>query len=348
MVDGAADRQRVLGVVGTFVLDRIVGLPGRPTPEEGLGGLAYTLAGAGAALPSGWRLHPLARVGADAVGPVRDWLRDADLDTGGIVEVPEANNRVELHYVDDARRVERLRGGVRGWKGGDLVRAASHCDALLVNFISGHELGLDEALIVRESFAGPIYADLHSLFLGMSDDGTRSPRPLPSWDRWMTCFDAIQLNAAEMDLLRLDQPVDRMALHMMEWGPGLVTCTLGAAGAVCWSTDVDGGEMARRRDAPPGHPPTISLSSSRRHDGSVIRHEIPAYPVDEPDPTGCGDVFAGVMCCRRLGGDDVPRAGRLASRMAAAAAERTGVEGLAGHLRALARNDEVNAPEEAP
>ena len=343
-----ADRHRVLGVVGTFVLDRIVGLPGRPTSEEGLGGLAYTLAGAGAALPAGWRLRPLARVGADVVERVRNWLRDAGLDPGGIVQVPEPNNRVELHYVDDARRVERLRGGVGGWQGSDLVRAASDCDALLVNFISGHELGLDEALVVREGFVGPIYADLHSLFLGMSDDGTRSPRPLPSWSRWMTCFDAVQLNAAEMDLLRLDHPVDRMALRMMECGPGLVTCTLGAAGAVCWSMDVGGERGGAPRGGGPGDREKTFPSSARRHGRRVIGRALPGYPGDEPDPTGCGDVFAGVMCCRRLGGDDVPRAGRLASRLAAAAAERTGVEGLAGQLRALARNVEVNAPEEDP
>ena len=52
-------------------------------------------------------------------------------------------------------------------------------DALYVNFISGFELCLGTAQALRQGFRGPIYADLHSLFLGMQHDGIRVLQPLP-------------------------------------------------------------------------------------------------------------------------------------------------------------------------
>ena len=44
-------------------------------------------------------------------------------------------------------------------------------DALYVNFISGFEMSLGTAEALRRGFSGPIYVDLHSLFLGMGADG---------------------------------------------------------------------------------------------------------------------------------------------------------------------------------
>lgn len=316
-------RDRVLGVVGTFVLDRIVGLPGRPEPAEGLGGIAYTLSAA-PMVPPGWRFLPIARVGADVVASVRSWLGELGLDTDALREVPEANNRVELRYHDGARRTERLTGGVRGWSGAELAAVAVGCDALLVNFISGHELSLEEALALRSGFDGPIYADLHSLFLGRGDDGIRVPRGLPEWREWMTCFDAIQLNEDEMDLLRGEEEATAMARRVVSLGPNLIACTRGAAGAVCWTVD--------------HAPPALSVPRrTREDDGSVVRHEIPAYPVVHADPTGCGDVWAGVMCSRLLAGDAVADAAEAANRLAAVAAGQSGVSGLAHRL-----SDEAN------
>ena len=152
----------------------------------------------------------------------------------------------------------------------------------------------------------------------MTADGTRKPRPLPSWEAWVTCFDAVQLNGDEMDLLRRGGTADAYARRVLALGPSLVSCTLGSAGARCWSTlQLGFGE---------GH-------RGRRDDGSVVSHEIPAHPVAEPDPTGCGDVWAGVMCCGLLSGDEVPVAAGRASRLAAAAARQSGVTGLVARLK---------------
>jgi len=49
------------------------------------------------------------------------------------------------------------------------------CDALYVNFISGHEMELDTARALRMGYRGPTYADLHSLFLAVGAAGLRVP-----------------------------------------------------------------------------------------------------------------------------------------------------------------------------
>lgn len=306
-----ATGRRVLGVVGTFVLDRIVGLPGRPGPVESLGGIAYTLSAVASVLPAGWSCRPIARVGSDAFTAVARWLDEIPLETDGLVEVPRLNNRVELRYRDDARRTEHLTGGVGGWSGDDLVTAARGCDALLINFISGHELDLSGAETMRDGFPGPVYADLHSLFLGMDAGGRRVPRPLPEWERWVSCFDSVQFNEDEMALLGRSTDPTEKADRILRLGAGLVACTLGAAGATCWTRD----------------------------DGRTLAYEIPTSPVAHADPTGCGDVWAGVMCARLLAGDSVPHAGAMANRLAALAAGQSGVDGLARHLKSEARAD---------
>lgn len=335
-------RTFVLGVVGTFVLDRIVGLSGREKTREELGGIAYALSAVSAALPAGWRARPVARVGEDASERVRRWLQGLDARTGrlvgedgrvdagddglldggldGIVDVPEPNNRVELRYHDDTRRTEHLTGGVGGWRWEALATVLDGCDALLINFISGHELGLEGLRRLRDTFTGPVYADLHSLFLDTAEDGTRVPRRLPGWRDWVACFDAVQMNADELDLLRGATDVDATVTEALRLGPALFVCTRGGDGAVCWwSPDAEsrfaGGGRARR----PG-------------DGSVARREIPAVQVADPDPTGCGDVWGAAMVCRLLAGEPVTVAARAATRLAGAAAGWSGVEGLPTRL----------------
>src|SRR5436853_300784 len=82
--------------------------------------------------------------------------------------------------------------------------AAVDLDALYLNFISGFELTLGTAEALRRGFAGPIYADLHSLLLGMHGDGIRVLRPLADASSWFGCFDIIQMNEEEMGQLGSD------------------------------------------------------------------------------------------------------------------------------------------------
>ena len=92
--------------------------------------------------------------------------------------MPAPNNRVVLHYQSAERRCERMAGGVPGWTWLELGPMVRDLDAIYLNFISGFELALGTAQALRQGFRGPIYADLHSLFLGMQHDGIRVLQPL--------------------------------------------------------------------------------------------------------------------------------------------------------------------------
>jgi hypothetical protein len=162
----------------------------------------------GAASRTRWRAAPLRRrrhdhrarhpVGADLAERAFHFLRALpNVDLDGIRVVDEPNNRVELRYQDRERRCERLTGGVGPWTWPEL-RPRRRLDALYINFISGFELELPTAHRCAPHFAGPIYADLHSLMLGVGPGGVRMPRPLEAWREWLRCFDAVQVNEDEL------------------------------------------------------------------------------------------------------------------------------------------------------
>ncbi|MFW6201812.1 MAG: hypothetical protein ACOC8B_04490, partial [Gemmatimonadota bacterium] len=179
-----------LGVLGTMVWDRIVPYNDRPV-VEGWGGIAYALEAAEAALPEGWRILPLIKVGHDLAAEARALLSglprvEADI---GVRVVESPNNRVELRYRDAERREERLSGSVPGWSAGELAPLVRRTDALYINFISGRELDLETMHRLRGRYDGPLYADLHSLLLDIGPDGRRTPRRLPHGPAWLRCFD---------------------------------------------------------------------------------------------------------------------------------------------------------------
>ena len=78
--------------------------------------------------------------------------------------------------------------------------------------------------------------------------------------------------------------------------------------------------------------PTVVVTRERRgarvHSKGVWR-EIDAFPTDEVDPTGAGDVFAAAYLIRYEESGDVAAAVRFASAAAAASVEASGAEGIA-------------------
>ncbi|HKP77080.1 MAG TPA: hypothetical protein VJT67_16230, partial [Longimicrobiaceae bacterium] len=225
-----------LGILGTFVWDTVWTVADQAAGRafESWGGMAFSLAAAAAARPDGWEIVPIAHVGEDLAERAHEFLGTLDGvgDRAAVVPVPEPNNRVELVYADDARRGERMRGGVRGWSWDELAPHLESLDAICINFFSGWEMDLATAESLARSFAGPVYADLHSLFLGPPRaDGPRLPRRLPDAQRWLGCFDVVQLNQEERALLLGYDLRRKPASEMLEHGPDAVLVTLGADGA---------------------------------------------------------------------------------------------------------------------
>ena len=183
-----------------MVWDTIQGRDPAQQVIEEWGGIAYSLAALDASLSDEWQMVPLIKVGRDLAPKAQAFWKSLGRRTadGRFIEVTEPNNRVTLRYESDERRCEQMRGGVPPWTWPELGPLVSDLDALYVNLISGFELDLATARLLRRGFPRMIYADLHSLFLGKESDGTRYLQPLPDQLGWFGCFDIIQLNEAEM------------------------------------------------------------------------------------------------------------------------------------------------------
>jgi sugar/nucleoside kinase (ribokinase family) len=339
-VSGATPRRRRVGVIGTFVWDIIHGRDARgvrSAPVEEWGGITYALSAADAALGPDWELVPLVKVGRDLahearrfLGGLRHVARDA-----APIEVPQRNNRVELVYHSDERRSEVLSGGVPGWTWAGLQPLVRDLDALYVNLISGFELDLGTAQLLRQHFKGPIYCDLHSLVLAVEASGLRTYRPLPEVAAWCACFDLLQVNEDELAMLAPDGLA--LAATAMAAGVQNLVVTLGQRGVVYFAeagfdrlADLRPSGTSAARDA------GTAGAARTAHAGPLRTALVPpstARVTDAGDPTGCGDVWGATYFSRLLAGDTLSVALRRACDAAARNVEHRGASGLAHHLR---------------
>jgi sugar/nucleoside kinase (ribokinase family) len=308
--------KRRLGVIGSFVWDVIHGRDARSAPVEEWGGITYALSACDAALPDDWELVPLAKVGSDLAPQARQFLRTLRrlAPDAQPIEVPYRNNRVELRYHSDERRSEVLSGGVPGWTWAGLQPLLRDLDALYINLISGFELDLETAQLIRQHFKGPIYCDLHSLTLALEPNGLRTWRQIPEVEAWCACFDQLQVNEDEVAMLAAD-PLGLAATALAN-GVRTLFVTMGKRGVVYFE------------DAGAGRPLRTALlpASVARVDGAG-------------DPTGCGDVWGATYFSRAVAGDTLEVAMRRACDAAARNVEHRGASGLAHHLRG-----ELHAP----
>jgi hypothetical protein len=325
---------RTLGVLGTLVWDRIVDRDGRAEPVEEWGGIGYALAALSASLAPGWKIMPILKLGRDLAEEGRRFLREIPrLSDAGVVVVPEPNNRVELRYASASRRCERLTGGVPPWTWPELGPLVGMCDALYVNFISGFEMELETARALRTGYAGPTYADLHSLFLGMNRHGHRIPRTLEAWAAWLRCFDAAQMNEDEFDLLGATGDPWQLAAGALGPDLKLITVTLGARGAAyVASSGFDASPLDWRA-------PSAVAVPGRAQSGKVDLEG----PAASGDPTGCGDVWGATVFARLLAGAKLEPAMREANRLAARNVEHRGARGLFRHLTGMLSHVEGRA-----
>lgn len=309
---------RRVGVIGTFVWDTVHAWGAGSEPVEQWGGVAYSLNAFAGACPPDWEVVPIAHVGEDLLPAAEELVRNLPRLTplpGRLAAVPEPNNRVELHYLTPSDRTETLTGGVPPWSWADLAPCLEGLDALFINYLSGMEMPLEVAEQVRAHFAGPIYADFHSLFLGEPSDRPREPRSLPDADRWLRTADVIQMNREEFALLARGLEGVASAGDLLADGPGTLLITAGAEGAEAWTrveqpldrADV-GGEVRWMRVGLAGEP-------------------------GEGDPTGCGDVWGATMFCSMLRGAPLVDAMQRANAAAAAKVRHGSIDGLAGVVR---------------
>lgn len=308
-----------------MVWDTILPVTGGEPIHE-WGGLAYSLAAISATLHAGWTVRPLVKVGRDLHEEAVAHLEHFPGVSSDDIRIADAeNNRVELRYHSAHERVETLSGGVPAWTAEELLPSLSRCDALYLNFISGFELSLDTARAIRDAYEGPIYADLHSLFLGIDLAGRRVPRCPERVGEWFALFDVVQMNRAEAELMRA------AGVTLDAIGPAAVVVTEGPMGAT-YSTA-----------------PTMLRSPPKWGNGlgaglrTASGRIVPDPHAEVVDPTGCGDVWGGTCFAALVSGSGLAEAAERATRGAEAALGVRGTSTLADRLTA-ARAPEVGDP----
>lgn len=302
---------------------------GRGVVEE-WGGVAYALSAFAAAAPADWELVPIVRVGSDLSERALAFLAAIDrFDLSRVRVVPEPNNRVELRYVDADRRTERLTGGVSPWPWPILEPLVSDLDALYVNFISGFEMRLETAQRLRMRMHGPLYCDLHSLFLGLGAGGVRTPQPLDHWREWLACFDVVQLNEDELTILA-GAWGDPWAFAAQTVGdmPRALLVTLGDRGAAFVASP------AFRPDPVRWRAPNVALNRPLAVTGATTSGKVAQRtPIGGGDPTGSGDVWGATCFARLLAGDALDDAMAAANEAGARNTAHRGTAGLYHHLQ---------------
>jgi hypothetical protein len=327
-------RRKRLGVIGTFVWDVIHGRDPSHAPVQEWGGITYALSAFDAALPPDWELVPLVKVGEDLAAQAREFLRGLKCIAPDArpIEVPYRNNRVELIYTDAERRSEVLTGGIPGWSWLGLAPLVRDLDALYVNLISGFELDLPTAQLLRQNFANPIYCDLHSIVLAVQPDGLRTLRPLPDIAAWCRCFDLLQVNEDELAMLAPDPMA--LAATALANGVRSLVVTLGARGIVYFAAPGFERLADLRSDAAGA---AVAPRTARAESLGTIRTQlVPSRVAQVPDggdPTGCGDVWGATYFSRLAAGDIISDAMRAALEAAARNVEHRGATGLAHYLR---------------
>jgi hypothetical protein len=328
----AVSGKKRVGVIGTFVWDIIHGREARSVPVEEWGGITYTLSGLDAALPDDWEIVPILKVGYDLAARARDYIRTLKhiAPDAALVEVPYPGHRVELRYVDNERRTEILTGNIPSWSwlGLKPLIDDARLDALYVNFLSGWELDLETAQLLRQHFRGPIHCDLHMKVMAVQPDGLRTPRAIPFVAEWCGCFDFLQMNEEELATIAPD-PMS-LAATAMAAGVSCLLITLGSRGAVYFAAPA----FDRLCDLPSRGGLSTGPRGGTSALGAIRTELVPAPIVNGPgDPTGCGDVWGATWFSRMVAGDRLSDAMKAAVVAAARNVGHRGATGLAAYLR---------------
>ena len=181
-------------------------------------------------------------------------------------------------------------------------------DSILINMVSGMDIGFDTLESIRRNFGGYIHMDLHNVVMKTNKDGTRTQKPVKKWFIWCTNSDTLQMNESEIRVLT----GERTSEHE-------------TAEKILNSGDVRSLTITRGKKG-------VSLYEKKFYgEPGVERTDFPAIETpDFKDSTGCGDVFGSGffynMCESNL--KETHSAINFANSLASRNSELLGVEEL--------------------
>jgi len=256
-------------------------------------------------------IYAVCNLGYDVYGQVKNMLKNYDyVKLDGINKVRRKNNHVYLLIDRENQREEIIRNRVPALSFIQ-VKPFLNSDAILVNFISGFDIGLNTLKRIRKNTDALIFLDIHSLTLGIHKDGGRFLRTPRSWREYLKQADLVQTNLTELSMLsqkRLQslREIQDFGNYVLTLGPKVLLVTLGEEGAL----------MIYKEGK------TCKLKKCK---GIKVR--------GFKDATGCGDVFSAGFLAYYVHNRNLIQSLVFANRVAAEKCKISGVEGLAELLK---------------
>lgn len=185
-------------------------------------------------------------------------------------------SHVDTSYVDKTDKIPRVnltlcKNQERGEKYFNLTEKLditklgnlNKFEGILINMITGFDLDLSSLQLIRETFHGEIYIDIHTLSRGLDEQNRRHFRQVPSYAQWLECADIVQVN--ENELKTISSATDELSEveEVLSYRPKILIITRGEKGATLYYKDKSG-----------------------RHSTSED-----AIRVEAINQIGCGDVF---------------------------------------------------------
>ena len=294
-----------IGVVGTFIRDRILPWQGQET--RSIGGIFFTVSYLANLLDEAAEIYPVCFVGEDFYDEVTGKLADCkNVAFDGIVKLPRDNTQVRLTYTRPQERDEVTTDPMPPL-GSQHLDVLQDADAVIVNLITGQDVSLAGLHRFRQESDALIYLDFHSHALGINSHGKRYYKKPADWRDWVRCVDVLQLNEMEARTLAGCSP-QTPAEILVEFGREVLR--LGPS--VCHITLAEKGSY---------------LLFGDRENPFVKR--LKAVHVDNVlDIIGCGDAFEAAYLVAFLSSGDVLEATRFAHSVAAANCSFVGSSGI--------------------
>ena len=293
-----------IAVIGTINKDSIVFPDGKRT--ESFGGIFYNLSALSGLGGKRWEIYPVCNLGYDVYNEATSTLkRFGNVNLRGICKVRRKNNHALLFIDESNQREEILKNRVPVLRFKQ-IKPFLDSQMILVNFISGFDIGLTDLKRIRKNTTAVIYLDIHSLTLGIDETGRRYLRMPRNWREYLKAADFVQTNLPELNVLsggkiKSLKDIRSFGIHILSLGPQVLLITLGEKGVYM---TYKAGEKVK----------------FERCQGIDV-HGF-------KDATGCGDVFSAGFLTRYLDTKDLIPSLDFANRMAAENCKISGTRGV--------------------
>ncbi len=257
MNDMKSRGSRKVAVLGPIPRDQVVTHAGERFEKYGC--VIYTAVALSALLDVGDTIVPISHVRQRDEGPVKQILGAfPNIDTSGITSSADQGDVVELHYVDQNRRVERQASFMNPILPAD-VEQVLDADMFVCVPITDYEVGQPTLRHIKEHSRATVVLDAHGPTTTLTRSGKRDPRVWADRDVWLPYIDILKMNLDEARSAWLGQSVEvtadsprlseeelrDLARHCLDRGVGAVCVTLDERGCVAFYRD-DSGRIAEQ------------------------------------------------------------------------------------------------------